>query len=177
MKVPLKLLAKRTIPFLAYLTLSVVCGATLHCLLWGPLTPFTPTQYLLLCPRKTLQPRFVAAVLQEYLNCCLFCILSMWAYLTAELDSDSSNTCKVLRPLTLRKLLLWSTRVSQLIGWTVPKIDQLLLLIHTIVTNALLTSNDGTILTGFHQVSSFWEKGSCSGEHFLDTSYHLSHPW
>ena len=85
----------------------------------------------------------MAAVLQEYLNCCLFCILSMWAYLTAELDSDSSNTCKVLRPLTLRKLLLWSTRVSQLIGWTVPKIDQLLLLIHTIVTNALLTSNDG----------------------------------
>ena len=73
-KVPLKL-AKRTIPFLAYLTLSVVCGATLHCLLWGPLTPFTPAQYLLLCPRKTLRPRFVAAVLQEYLNCCLFCIL------------------------------------------------------------------------------------------------------
>ena len=85
----------------------------------------------------------MAAVLQEYLNCCLFCILSMWAYLTAELDSDSSNTCKVLRPLTLRKLLLWSTRVSQLIGWTVPKIDQLLLLMCTIVTNALLTSNDG----------------------------------
>ena len=105
-KVPLKL-AKRTIPFLAYLTLSGVCGATLHCLLWGPLTPFTPTQYLLLCPRKTLRPRFVAAVLQEYLNSCLFCILSMWAYLTAELDSDSSNTCKVLRLLTLRKLPLW----------------------------------------------------------------------
>ena len=100
MKVSLKLLAKRTIPFLAYLTLSVVCGATLHCLLWGPLTPFTPAQYLLLCPRKTLRPRFVAAVLQEYLNCCLFCIFSMWAYLTAELDFDSSNTCKVLRLLT-----------------------------------------------------------------------------
>ena len=142
MKVPLKL-AKRTIPLLAYLTLSVVCGATLHCLLWGPLTPFTPAQYLLLCPRKTLRPRFVAVVLQEYLNCCLFCILSMWAYLTAELDSDSSNTCKVLRLLTLRKLLLWSTRVGQLIRWTAHKIDQLLLLMYTIVTNALLTSNDG----------------------------------
>ena len=141
-KVPLRL-AKRTIPFLAYLTLSVVCGATLHCLLWGPLTPFTPAQYLLLCPRKTLRPRFVAAVLQEYLNCCLFCIFSMWAYLTAELDSDSSNTCKVLWLLTVRKLLLWSTRVSQRIRWTAHKIDQLLLLMYTIVTNALLTSNDG----------------------------------
>ena len=80
---------------------------------------------------------------KNILTAAFFCIFSMWAYLTAELDFDSSNTCKVLRLLTLKKLHWWSTRVSQLIRWTAPKIDQLLLLMYTIVTNALLTSNDG----------------------------------